>query len=59
MYIYFDEYLHYSGRISAIFETILLKIFNVIMVMLILQANRKLFTWVNEEILVNDENLFT
>ena len=38
MYIDFDDYPHYSGRTSAIFEKISMKVFNVIMVMLILQA---------------------
>ena len=38
MYIDFDEYPCYSGRISTIFEKMLMKTFNVIMVLLILQS---------------------
>ena len=38
MYIDFGEYPRYSGRISEIFEKMLMKMFSVIMVMLILQA---------------------
>ena len=41
MYIDFDEYPPYSGKISDFFENMLMKIFSVIMVMLILQAKRK------------------
>ena len=41
MYIDFDEYLPYSGRIYECFEKLLMKIFSVFMVMHILQANRK------------------
>ena len=49
MYIDFDKYPRYSGRISANFEKKSMKIFNLIMVMPILQA-KKLCKWVNEEI---------
>ena len=41
MYIDFDDYPLYSGRISEIFEKSLMKIFSVIMVMLILKAKIK------------------
>ena len=40
IYTNFDEYPWYSGRTSAIFEKIVRKVFNVIMVMLILQAKK-------------------
>ena len=43
IYIDFDDYPRYSGRISAIFEKLLMKIFNVIMVMLIHQAKQIVF----------------
>ena len=38
MYIDFGEYPHYSGRTSEDFKIMLMKVFNVIMVMLILQV---------------------
>ena len=41
MYINFDEYPPYSGRIYEILENLLMKIFSVSMVMYIIQANRK------------------
>ena len=41
MYIGFDEYPSYSGRISEIFEKMLMKIFSVFVVMHILQENIK------------------
>ena len=41
MYIDFYEYPPYSGRISEIFEKMLMKIFSVFMVMHIIQAKRK------------------
>ena len=41
MYINFDEYPPYSGRIYEILEKLLMKIFSVSMVMHILQENRK------------------
>ena len=40
MYIDFDEYPSYSGRTYEISEKMLMKVFNVIMVMLILQAKK-------------------
>ena len=40
MYIDFDVYPRYNGRISEIFGRMLLKIFSVIMVMLIFQAKQ-------------------
>ena len=40
IYIAFDEYPRYSGRTSVIFEKVLIKVFNTIMVMLILQAKQ-------------------
>ena len=49
MYIYFYKYPRYSGRTYAIFEKMLMKLFNVIMVVLILQA-KQICTWVNKEI---------
>ena len=41
MYIDFDDYPLYSGRISENFEKIVNEIFSVIMVMLILKAKIK------------------
>ena len=40
MYIDFDEYPRFSGRISAIFGKMLIKIFYAIMVMMILLAKK-------------------
>ena len=40
MYIDFDEYPRYSDRTSSIFEKMLMKLFNVIIVMLILEAKK-------------------
>ena len=56
MYIDIYDYPRYSGRTSAIFEKMLMKVFNVIMIMLIIQG--KNWTWVYKEGWSNDENLF-
>ena len=40
MYIDFYDYPRYSGRTSAISEKMLVKVFNVIMIMLIIQAKQ-------------------
>ena len=47
-YIDFDEYPRYSGKTCENFEKILMKVFNVVIVMLIIQA-KKLCTWVIKE----------
>ena len=46
MYIDIDAYPHYTGRKSAIFEKMLMKVFNVIMVVIILQG-KQMYTLVN------------